>query len=416
MRKSLRNRIIASALSAAMLLTGCGVTESSVTDITTTTTSTTTTTTTTVSAPDRLTVTDDSAFNFDTDPSNLNFTSLDDANLSQYMEDAINTNMEASFGSDDYHIDNIASIYISKEYLTELEYNSKENVFFGYSMKDLDQQFQGKRYVFTLGDDGTTVVKEFEAYDDYFIKMLKDVAIGTGVLVFCVTVSLVSAGVGAPAVSMIFAASAKTGTTMALSGGVIGGLANGIVTGIQTGDFIQSLKSAGTGAANGFKVGAISGAIAGGASETFKILKSGSKFKDAVTSGQSPQIGKASEDYVQQFYPKGETQVSYIGGEQVPMGTSGATRPDIVLQNANGSVKAIEVKNYDLTKNLSGLKKELERQVRDRVANLPAGSTQEIALVTKGRGYTKAFTDKIIDELQADLFDIYGGKIPISVW
>ena len=415
MRKILRKRMIALALSAAMLLTGCGVKESSITN-TTTTTSITATTTAAVNASNDSTITDDSSFSFETDQSDLNFTSLDNANLLQYIEDTINANMEESFASDDYHIDNIASIYISKEYLTELEYNSKENIFFGYSLNELDQEFQGKRYVFTLGDDGTTIVKEFEAYDDYYIRMLKDVAIGTGILVFCVTVTVVSAGVGATTIRTIFAASAKTGTGMALSSGAIGGLVNGIVTEIKTGDLKKSLKSAGVGAARDFKMGAIFGVVASGVSNTFKILKTGSKVKNAVTSGQSPQIGKASEDFVLQFYPNGETQVSYIGGKQVSMNTPGATRPDIVIKNANGSVKAIEVKNWDLENNISGLKKELKRQINNRITNLPDGSTQEIALVTKGRGYTKEFTDQIIDELQTYLFDNCGVKIPISVY
>ena len=87
-----------------------------------------------------------------------------------------------------------------------------------------------------------------------------------------------------------------------------------------------------------------------------------------------------------------------------------------MLKNPDGTVKAIEVKNHDLTKNVSNLKHELQRQVSDRVANLPAGSTQEIALVTNGRGYSKELVDSVVKELQTHLSPTYGGNIPITVY
>ena len=55
--------------------------------------------------------------------------------------------------------------------------------------------------MFTLGDDGDTIVTAFEAYDDTYEKVIKNVAIGTGVILICVTVSIVSEGFGVPAVS-----------------------------------------------------------------------------------------------------------------------------------------------------------------------------------------------------------------------
>ena len=259
-----------------------------------------------------------------------------------------------------------------------------------------------------LGDDGKTAVKEFEKYDNAYINMLKDVAIGAGVIIFCVSVSVATSGT---AVGLIFAASAKTGATMALSGGTIGGLTSGIVTGIQTGDMEQALKAAGTVGAEGFKIGAIIGAITGGVTK-FQTLKSGTSVKHGVT-GESSQIGKESEEYAQKIYHSEKTQVSYLNRKEVPYGTKNATRPDIVIQNPNGTIKAVEVKNYDLSKNLPNLKHELKRQVSERVTNLPAGSTQEIALVTKHRKYSKEFLDKVVEELQEHLIPAYGGKIPI---
>ena len=89
--------------------------------------------------------------------------------------------------------------------------------------------------MFTLGSDGQTVVKELEEFtDDTNLQIMKNVAIGSGVILLCVAVSIVSGGAGAPAACAIFAASAKTGAIMALSGSVFGGVSAGIVKGIQT--------------------------------------------------------------------------------------------------------------------------------------------------------------------------------------
>jgi hypothetical protein len=95
-----------------------------------------------------------------------NFTGLDDPNLLQYVEDSVYADLVDEFASEDYIIENVAATYVSKEYLEELSYNSQSNIFFGYTLAELDAQFQGTRYVFTLDDNGQTVVQAFEAYDD----------------------------------------------------------------------------------------------------------------------------------------------------------------------------------------------------------------------------------------------------------
>ena len=208
----------------------------------------------------------------------LSFDGLSDDNLLRYVKDNVYDELVKEIDGDEYFIENIETRYVSKEYIQELEYNSKANIFFGYTLAELEEQFQGKRYVFTLGEDGRTTVVPFEGYDDMFNKVLKNVAIGTGVILICVTVSAVSAGAGAPAISMIFAASAKTATTMAVSSGVISGLAAGTVEGIKTGDMNKALQTGALAASEGFMWGAITGAVAGGAGEAIAL-------KGATTNG-----------------------------------------------------------------------------------------------------------------------------------
>lgn len=316
----------------------------------------------------------------------VNFESLNDPSLLQYMQDSIYAELEDTFHSDDYVIEEVTAVYISKEYIEELEYNSQSNVFFGYTLAELDEQFQGKKYIFTLGDNGETTVIEFEDYDDTYDKALKNIAIGTGVILLCVTVSVVSAGIGAPAVSVIFAASAKTGTTFALSSGAISALTAGVVEGYKTKDFEAAKKAAALAGSEAFKWGAITGAVTGGIVKTHEL--------------HTIRTPEQSERAVLEAY-KGRDQVTYMNGKEVPYGTKGATRPDVV-RTVDNHLEAIEVKNYDLRndKNVRGLLRELKRQVADRAANMPEGTTQRIVLDVRGRKYPKELTDTIIKYIQ----------------
>ena len=201
----------------------------------------------------------------------VDFNSLDDVELQRYVQDNIYNELVEQLDSDAYFVENVSAIYISQEYIDELTYNSKPNVYFGYTLEEIDAVYQGTRYVFTMSEDGDTIVVPFQEYDDTFEQVIKNVAIGTGVILICVTVSVVSGGAGAPAVSMIFAASAKSGTIFALSSGGLSTVASGIVTGIETGDMDEALKAAALSGSEGFKWGAVSGVISGGATEAVAL-------------------------------------------------------------------------------------------------------------------------------------------------
>ena len=201
----------------------------------------------------------------------MSFKGMNDPSLLPYIEDTLYTELVSQLDSDQYFVENVKAIYISEEYLEELEFNSQSNVYFGYTLAELEAQFKGSRYVFTLGADNKTTVEPWEAYDDTYDRIIHNVAVGTGVILVCVTVSAVTAGAGAPAISMVFAVAAKSGTTCALSGAALGGVSSGIITGIQTGDMDAALKSAALAGSEGFKWGAITGAVSGGASEAIGL-------------------------------------------------------------------------------------------------------------------------------------------------
>lgn len=253
-------RIIAFLLSLALLLSGCSHIQPSIGTSSTTNPS------------------DQAASNDIVWVDNVpEYATLDNPELLYHIEDLVYKETVDSLNSEEYVVENVSAIYLSKEYLEELAFNSQENIYFGHTLTELNALFQGTRYIFTLGSDGQTTVQELqEIKNTTSEEIMKDVAIGVGVILVCVTVSVVTAGAGAPAVSLIFAASAKTAATMALSSAAFGGISAGVVKGIETGDMSEALEAAAVASAEGFKWGAISGAIIGGGKEAF-LLKSATR-------------------------------------------------------------------------------------------------------------------------------------------
>ena len=237
----------------------------------------------------------------------------------------------------------------------------------------------------------------------------------------CVTVSVVTGGAGLAPISMVFAASAKTATTFALSSSLIGGVSAGVVEGFQTKDFDAALKAAALGGSEGFKWGAISGALIGGASELSAIHRASTAVEGATEYAKGsidiaddlPQWRQAELRALNET--GGYEQLSYLNGQQVPFGTQGATRPDVV-QLLGDHIEAIEVKYYNLESqaSLGTLYSELEREVAARVANLPAGSTQRIILDVTGRGFTEATCNAVKTNIWKVLENIYP-NIPIEI-
>ena len=73
---------------------------------------------------------------------------LSDEDLQRYLCDEIYLKAVESLDSDEYCIDNVQAVYYSKEYIEQLEYNSQENIYFGFTQAELDSQFAGKKWLF----------------------------------------------------------------------------------------------------------------------------------------------------------------------------------------------------------------------------------------------------------------------------
>lgn len=267
------------------------------------------------------------------------FERLNDPTLPGYIEDSIYATLVDELDSDQYYVENVSAVYISKEYLRNIEYNSKANVFFGYTLAELDLLFEGQKYVFTLGENGeTTVVPciQSENTDSSLKTILKNVAIGTGVILVCVTVALITknpaAATGAgKAVRVIFAISskaAKHGAITALKFAGFNGISTAIIEGYQTHDFKQALEAGAVAASEGFKFGAITGTAESIASDLIHLgntvfFKSGTKqalkypegvqFTEMPTGEKYPRFEKYAKATVKFDTPTLETALNHTG-------------------------------------------------------------------------------------------------------
>lgn len=95
--------------------------------------------------------------------------------------------------------------------------------------------------------------------------------------------------------------------------------------------------------------------------------------------------------------PNAEPQKSFKNrtADDVRYGEPGSVRPDYWDE---ASKTAFEVKNYDLNKNLNGLKNSIKDQYPKRMVNLPPGSNQKYIIDIRGQQLTRSLDD-IIKEL-----------------
>ena len=385
-------KLISVILCLCFLLTGC--IKNSVTDTDTAQSNTRENTSDTTAPDDNLVIEDKVP----------EFLTISDPGFLQYITDVSYASTVDNLASEDYEVLSVNAIYLSKEYIEELDYNSKSNVFFGYTLAEVEEIFQGKKFVFTLGDDGKTTVKELEVIteEDSIDKIIRNVAIGTGVILVCVVMTSVTAGASTP-FAIFWAGAAAGAKSFALNGLAIGAISAGALKLYQTGELDTAIDEAVVAGSEGFKWGAISGAITGGIANT--IAAKSVKVNTAINTPRQSELAVLDK------YP-GREQVSYLNRVEVPASTPGATRPDIIRTVGN-HIEAIEVKNYDLVSNSSLLKSELKRQISQRIVNLPEGSTQRIVLDVTGRNYSRSFVNAKIAEIQASLSDIYP-NIPID--
>ena len=126
-------------------------------------------------------------------------------------------------------VEDIAIQTMSQEYYEELEFNSQENIYFGHNESQLLQMFDTAKYSFTVNSNGKTIVGlDSDLFkEDYLTKAMKNVVIGSGVIIVCASVSVVlSGGATTPMAIMIVAGQLTTEAALAsaISGVVTAGI------------------------------------------------------------------------------------------------------------------------------------------------------------------------------------------------
>ena len=180
----------------------------------------------------------------------MGFDSMSDKKNREYVEQTVMTGLKARSGDNDFDIvvENVEAVYISGEYLKELAYNSKENVFFGYNLSELDKKFKGQKYVFTLDEKGKTIVEPFRENDTAFMDQTIKTAASAGTTLINIAVTAVLAGGVSVPVLLTMTQPADSDVTVGEATDSVIDMSVDIIYGLCTGDWTKAAKT-------GIKVG-----------------------------------------------------------------------------------------------------------------------------------------------------------------
>uniref|UniRef100_UPI002E151C29 VENN motif pre-toxin domain-containing protein n=1 Tax=Pantoea ananas TaxID=553 RepID=UPI002E151C29 len=116
----------------------------------------------------------------------------------------------------------------------------------------------------------------------------------------------------------------------------------------------------------------------GDVAEASKLVN---KASDEIATASRPSHRQSEIDVGKDLGNGWREQVSFKDGKEVPYGTKGGVRPDW----CQGNVCSVEVKNYNITNNQSGLISNVSKQAIQRAENLPAGMQQRVIIDVRGQ-------------------------------
>ena len=236
--------------------------------------------------------------------------SLNNPEFLTLLEEQVYQNLITHLDSTDYYVANVEVIYVSNEYLSELEFNSQTNIYFGYSLDQLNEFFEGKHYIFTLGSEGETVVQELTVPDNTFHDTVKTVMIGGGIVLVCATVVDLANG-GAVTGSII--AFAKEIGTPALKSGAIKFISTLVqnISGkeLNAKNLDQALQTSVTAGAEKFAWSALSGVFKKVTGVSIPLTGTGSNGLSNSESAQIQQDQGLPLDFINNFHSMEEYQV-----------------------------------------------------------------------------------------------------------
>ncbi|MDR7378434.1 filamentous hemagglutinin [Rhodoferax ferrireducens] len=223
---------------------------------------------------------------------------------------------------------------------------------------------------------------QYTGVDQYIIDPATQNKLGTragGVLQAVGGAALIASGTGECATGVacvLGAASMVVGADNLKAGATTAATGNATITAGE--QVLQSLGLSPQAAAVTYALVGLSPA----AVEAVLANKVGTVAETTVVARPTP---KQSEIDVGADLPIGaRAQISYKNGREVNYGTAGSVRPDWCI----GTVCSVEVKNYNINTNSSGLVSNVAEQSVQRAQNLPQGMTQTVVIDVRGQTVT----------------------------
>lgn len=243
----------------------------------------------------------------------LDFVDIQDPGALDALEEQIYTELVLQLDSTEYFVENVEAIYISDEYLEELEFNSQANIFFGYTLEQLNEFYEGQRYIFTLGQDGQTVVQEFVNAENSYDQIVKNLAVGAGVIVVsAVVVCLI--GPEPVTLSNIMTCAVSIGKAPAAK--FFGSMFKTIVVNRSAEHFGQIVQEAALESSSSFAWSAFTGSLKSAGKATLSLL---GRESNGLTNSQSARIQQESTlplDFIKNFHSVEEYEVYRDAGLQ----------------------------------------------------------------------------------------------------
>ena len=176
----MKNKLIALPLCFALVLQGCGI-------------------------PAQSSTADEEPPAQETSQTTEDNRKISDASFVEDLQDSVYDmivyDLDENGNSRQLEVQEVKAVYLSKEYIEQYSFNSKETKFFGSTLGELEARFGDQKYVFDIDENGKTACHAVDDFDDTFDQVTKVALVGTGVILISVTIVCVTGG--APVTALV---------------------------------------------------------------------------------------------------------------------------------------------------------------------------------------------------------------------
>ncbi len=142
---------------------------------------------------------------------------ISDASFVENLQDSVYNlivdDLDENGNTQQLEVQEVKAVYLSKEYIEQYSFNSKETKFFGSTLGELEAKFGDQKYVFDIDENGKTVCHAVDDFNDTFDQVTKVALVGTGVIIISVTI--VCATGGAPVTALVACTGSSAGAITA---------------------------------------------------------------------------------------------------------------------------------------------------------------------------------------------------------